>query len=50
VRDRGGGFLLAGDLAHTRSELESVRPDVAAWCEREGIVPLLAHDRAAAGA
>jgi glyoxylase-like metal-dependent hydrolase (beta-lactamase superfamily II) len=48
VRGRERGFLLAGDLAHTRSELASEWPDVADWCEREGIVPLLAHDRDAA--
>jgi glyoxylase-like metal-dependent hydrolase (beta-lactamase superfamily II) len=49
VRGHGRGFLLAGDLAHTRSELASERPDVADYCEREGIVPLLAHDRDAGG-
>jgi N-acyl homoserine lactone hydrolase len=45
VRARERRFLLAGDLAHTRSALASQRPDLAAWCEREGIVPLLAHER-----
>jgi N-acyl homoserine lactone hydrolase len=49
VRGREQGFLLAGDLAHTRSELATERPDVTAWCEAEGIVPLLAHDRDAVG-
>lgn len=49
VRGPGRSFLLAADLAHTSAELASTRPDVAEWCEREGALPLLAHDRGAAG-
>jgi glyoxylase-like metal-dependent hydrolase (beta-lactamase superfamily II) len=44
VTGDGGGALLAGDAAHTRRELESTRPDVAAYCSEENLVVLTAHD------
>jgi len=49
VRGDGERLLLAGDAAHSREELALVVPEVAAWCEREGVRVLLAHDPAAAG-
>ena len=39
--------LLGGDLAHTSEELRIVEPELAAWCEREQIRVLLAHDSGA---
>lgn len=41
-----GGALIGGDVAHDPSELRRVAPDVAAYCDAQGIVPLLAHDDA----
>ena len=36
--------LLGGDMAHTRNELSAPQPEIAAWCEREKLDVLLAHD------
>lgn len=41
-------FLCAGDAAHDAAELEAQLPDVAAWCRREQVEVLLAHDDTAA--
>ncbi len=41
VRAEGGGWLLAGDAAHTPAELEAT---IVGFCRREGLVPLLTHD------
>jgi glyoxylase-like metal-dependent hydrolase (beta-lactamase superfamily II) len=41
VRDEEGGYYLGGDVAHTRAELP---PEIAAFCERERLTVLLAHD------
>ena len=40
------GALIGGDAAHDRSELRRVAPDIAAYCDAQGVVPLLAHDDA----
>jgi hypothetical protein len=48
VRGTGRTWFLAGDLAHDVPELWRVRPDVARWCEDEGIDVLTAHDEVAA--
>jgi glyoxylase-like metal-dependent hydrolase (beta-lactamase superfamily II) len=47
VRDEEATWLCGGDLAHTWEELESVAPEVAAFCRREGVRFLGAHDPAA---
>jgi N-acyl homoserine lactone hydrolase len=47
VRGEAGGVLLGGDLAHDPDGLAAAAPDVAAFCAREGIRVLLAHDPAA---
>lgn len=46
---RGGGraWLLAGDAAHTAAELAAARPELASWCEENGVVILTTHDPAA---
>jgi glyoxylase-like metal-dependent hydrolase (beta-lactamase superfamily II) len=36
--------LLGGDMAHHARELSRSASHVAAWCEREGVTVLLAHD------
>jgi N-acyl homoserine lactone hydrolase len=41
ARDEDGGFFLGGDVAHGPAELPD---EVAAYCEREGLTVLLAHD------
>ena len=38
--------LIGGDVAHDPSELRRAAPDIAAYCDAQGIVPLLAHDDA----
>jgi glyoxylase-like metal-dependent hydrolase (beta-lactamase superfamily II) len=47
VRGTGRTWLLAGDLAHDRDELGRTRPEIARWCDAEGIELLTAHDVAA---
>lgn len=37
-------WLLGGDLAHSAAELDQRAPDVAAFCTREGVRFLAAHD------
>ena len=46
---RGGGlsYLLAGDLVKAGDELGSLWPELAAYCRREGVTVLTAHDRRA---
>jgi N-acyl homoserine lactone hydrolase len=44
VRGQDGGFLCAGDLVETAEELEEAAPEVAAFCAREGLRVLAAHD------
>jgi glyoxylase-like metal-dependent hydrolase (beta-lactamase superfamily II) len=44
ARGEGVNAVLAGDAAHTRAELTAVAPELAAWCEGEGIEVLLTHD------
>jgi N-acyl homoserine lactone hydrolase len=44
VRGDQGSFLLAGDAAHTMTELGSAAPAVSTWCAREGVRVLLSHD------
>jgi N-acyl homoserine lactone hydrolase len=48
VRTGEGGFLLAGDLARTAAALERAAPEIASYCEQEGISVLCAHDPEAA--
>lgn len=40
-----GGWLLAGDLAHTAAGVERAAPEIAAWCRAEGVAILTTHDR-----
>lgn len=47
VRGEEGAWLLAGDMAHTASELARAAPAVASWCRREQVVVLTAHDHGA---
>jgi N-acyl homoserine lactone hydrolase len=47
VREPGGGYLLAGDAAHSPRELAERDPGVDAFCREHGLEPLLAHDWAA---
>jgi N-acyl homoserine lactone hydrolase len=44
VRWDGGGALLGGDIAHSWRELETVAPEIAAYCRDEGLLFLAAHD------
>ena len=44
VRSQEGGWLLAGDAAHTAEELPAVAPGVDRLCRWERVEPLLAHD------
>jgi glyoxylase-like metal-dependent hydrolase (beta-lactamase superfamily II) len=44
VRGPERAWLLAGDLAHGRDELERARPEVARWCADENVDILTAHD------
>jgi N-acyl homoserine lactone hydrolase len=44
VRGSRGSWLLAGDMAHSASELAATDPGIAAWCETEAIAILAAHD------
>jgi glyoxylase-like metal-dependent hydrolase (beta-lactamase superfamily II) len=44
VRDREGGWLLGGDLAHTRGGFEQSSPALAGFCRRHGVVALMSHD------
>lgn len=47
VRARSGhSYLCAGDAAMNAAEFESAAPDIAAWCRRENVVVLTAHDDA----
>ena len=48
VRDAARSWLLAGDLAHTAAEVAQVAPEVARWCQSEGVTILTAHDPLAA--
>ena len=48
VRGREHSYLCAGDLVKTAGELTRVWPELASFCEREGIVVLAAHDARAA--
>lgn len=45
--DPAQAYLCAGDAAHTASALARVAPEIAAWCQRENVVVLTAHDDAA---
>jgi glyoxylase-like metal-dependent hydrolase (beta-lactamase superfamily II) len=47
VRGAGRTWLLAGDLAHDRDELERTHPEIAGWCEAGQVELLTAHDVAA---
>lgn len=44
VRDDDGATLLAGDMVHGPQELAEAAPAVAAWCTRENVAVLTAHD------
>jgi N-acyl homoserine lactone hydrolase len=44
VRADSGAALIGGDAAHTWHELEATDPKIAAYCRREGIQFLAAHD------
>lgn len=44
VRDDPRTYLLIGDLAPSASALREVSPELADWCEAEGVVVLAAHD------
>lgn len=44
VRGSRTTFLCGGDIAHDALELERQAPEVAAFCRREGVVFLAAHD------
>jgi glyoxylase-like metal-dependent hydrolase (beta-lactamase superfamily II) len=44
IRDESRTYLLAGDLAHNPAELPAAAPEVAAWCEAEGVIVLTTHD------
>lgn len=39
-----GRYFLGGDLAHTPEDLRAVAPTVSAWCARDDVRVLLAHD------
>jgi N-acyl homoserine lactone hydrolase len=47
ARADDGTYLLAGDLVHTAAELESVAPEIAAYCRANSVVVLATHDQAA---
>lgn len=47
VHDDERSWLLAGDLAHTASEVEEAAPEIARWCRAERVTILTAHDPAA---
>lgn len=49
ARDDSSGFFLGGDIAHTSAELVEKEPEIAHFCEAEGLVVLLAHDDGYAG-
>jgi N-acyl homoserine lactone hydrolase len=49
VRGDERSWLLAGDLAHTAAEVAQVAPEVARWCQTEGVTILTTHDPLAAG-
>lgn len=40
-------YLLGGDMAHSRDELQRAAPCVADWCRNEDVVFLATHDAAA---
>lgn len=44
VRNDGRSYLLGGDLVHTADELERREPALDAYCRREHVVFLAAHD------
>ena len=48
VQGQRRSWLLAGDMAHTASELALAHPAVAAWCREKNVTVLAAHDEAAA--
>jgi glyoxylase-like metal-dependent hydrolase (beta-lactamase superfamily II) len=48
VRGDEGGWLLGGDLAHSRDELRRAAPAVAEYCAAERLVFLATHDPASA--
>ena len=47
LRSPRRSWLLAGDMAHTASELVVTDPAIAAWCREENVAVLAAHDQAA---
>lgn len=44
IRNGEGGWLLGGDLAHSRAGFEESSPALAGFCRRHGVVPLMSHD------
>ncbi len=42
-----GGAFLGGDVAHSLDELRRTAPEIAAFCETEGLTVLLAHEERA---
>lgn len=44
ARVAAGTYLAVGDLVHAASELSDAHPEVAAFCAREGVTVLAAHD------
>lgn len=44
VRHESTAMLLGGDLAHARTDLERVAPDIARYCSQQGVVYVGAHD------
>ncbi len=44
ARGSSGGFFLGGDVAHTAQELAETEPEIARFCEADGLTILLAHD------
>jgi glyoxylase-like metal-dependent hydrolase (beta-lactamase superfamily II) len=46
VRAGTAGALLGGDVAHDGRELATAAPEIAGYCEREGLAFLAAHDEA----
>jgi glyoxylase-like metal-dependent hydrolase (beta-lactamase superfamily II) len=48
VRIQGRAYLCAGDATLRAAEFAAAYPDIAAWCLRENVLILTAHDDAAA--
>lgn len=44
ARVDGGTYLAVGDLVHAAAELPRAAPKIAAFCAREGVTVLAAHD------